>query len=314
MPGDFIARLDRIVEFREPLGPATKYFLKKLRTAYIVETSTVAERMAHDNPHSYFLTPDGTCYHGRTVSGGRKGDAGPLALKRELRHHETEAARLDRIAQEQQSELTRLESEIAAGRISTSPPQSRSTWKRRRRSSPRRTSANRRATNCTASRSTLAAEREEIARLHVAAESARERAEQARREHEEAIRSRAAAESEAAEAAESACDAAPRFSGSAGGRGRAPRRAGNDLRAPCERRIDRAAPCGRNRRRRTNEWLRSSSSTPHCCRKRPKLEALLRTACAAGGIAACRQSSPRRAEAGARKGMGRSAVAHRTSG
>ena len=71
--------------------------------------------MAHDNPHSYFLTPDGTCYHGRMVSGGRKGEAGPLALKRELRQHETEAARLDRIAQEQQAELTRLEAEIAAG-------------------------------------------------------------------------------------------------------------------------------------------------------------------------------------------------------
>ena len=92
MPGNFIARLDRLVEFREPLGPATKYFLKKLRTAYIVESIAIAEQMAHDNPHSYFLTPDGTCYHGRTVSGGRKSEAGPLALKRELRQHESETA------------------------------------------------------------------------------------------------------------------------------------------------------------------------------------------------------------------------------
>ena len=37
MPGDFVARSDRIVEFRDPLGPATKYFLTKLRTAYLVE-------------------------------------------------------------------------------------------------------------------------------------------------------------------------------------------------------------------------------------------------------------------------------------
>ena len=66
MPGDFIARLDRLVEFREPLGPATKYFLKKLRTAYHRRNAAVAERMAHENPHSYFLTLDGTCYHGRT--------------------------------------------------------------------------------------------------------------------------------------------------------------------------------------------------------------------------------------------------------
>ena len=40
------------------------------------------------------------------VSGGRQGEAGPLALKREFRQHEAEAARLDRVAQEQQIELT----------------------------------------------------------------------------------------------------------------------------------------------------------------------------------------------------------------
>ena len=92
-----LARLDRLVEFRDPLGPAAKHFLTKLRAAYLVETADVAERMAHENPHSYFLTPDGTCYHGRMVSGGRKSDAGPLALKRELRQHEAEALRLEAI-------------------------------------------------------------------------------------------------------------------------------------------------------------------------------------------------------------------------
>jgi chromosome segregation protein len=201
MPGDFIARLDRIVEFRDPLGPATKYFLRKLRTAYIVATPEVAERMAYDNPHSYFLTLDGTCYHGRTVSGGRKGEAGPLALKRELRHHETEAARLDRIAAEQQSELTRLESEIVAGEqhvaaaIAHHLEAEKALVTATHQGEQTRSELQRVET-------TLATEREEIARLHSAAESARQRAEQARQEHEEATRSRAAAESEAAEAAE----------------------------------------------------------------------------------------------------------------
>jgi chromosome segregation protein len=201
MPGDFIARLDRIVEFRDPLGPATKYFLRKLRTAYIVATPEVAERMAYDNPHSYFLTLDGTCYHGRTVSGGRKGEAGPLALKRELRHHETEAARLHRIADEQQSELTRLESEIVAGEqhvaaaIAHHLEAEKALVTATHQQEQTRSELHRVET-------TLAAEREEIARLHSAAESARQRAEQARQEHEEATRSRAAAESEAAEAAE----------------------------------------------------------------------------------------------------------------
>src|SRR6202161_37999 len=95
VPAGVLGRLDRLVDFRDPLGPAAKHFLTKLRTAYIVESATVAEQMANENPHSYFLTPEGTCYHGRMVSRGRAGEAGPLALKRELRQHEAEAMRLE---------------------------------------------------------------------------------------------------------------------------------------------------------------------------------------------------------------------------
>ncbi len=40
--------------------------------------------------HHHFVTTDGTCYHGRMVSGGRPGDAGPLGLKRELRMRQGE--------------------------------------------------------------------------------------------------------------------------------------------------------------------------------------------------------------------------------
>ena len=197
MPGDFIARLDRLVEFREPLGSSTKNFLKKLRTAYIVETSAIAERMAHDNSHSYFLVPDGTCYHGRTVSGGRKDEAGPLALKRELRQRETEVARLERIAQDEQAELTRLGEEIAATEEQLTAAMAahveaekslvaathlREQW----RGEFQRVERQREA------------ERGEISRLRGEAEAARARANQARHEHAEALRSRAAAEAEAA--------------------------------------------------------------------------------------------------------------------
>ena len=48
--------------------------------AYIVENAATAEQMAGGDPQSYFLTPDGTCYHGRTVSGGRPGEAGPSVV------------------------------------------------------------------------------------------------------------------------------------------------------------------------------------------------------------------------------------------
>ncbi len=200
MPGNFIARLDRLVEFREPLGPATKYFLKKLRTAYIVESAAIAEQMAFDNPHSYFLTADGTCYHGRTISGGRKGEAGPLALKRELRQREAESARLEAIAEQQQAELAYLESEIVSGEelVASAGSQHMEAEKSLVAATHQRDQVRGELRRVDQQ---LGAEREEIARLRAAAEAARQRAEQARHEHAEAIRSRAAAEAEATEAA-----------------------------------------------------------------------------------------------------------------
>ena len=205
MPGNFIARLDRLVEFRAPLGPATKYFLKKLRTAYIVESVAVAEQMAQNNPHSYFLTPDGTCYHGRTVSGGRKSDAGPLALKRELRRRESETARLEQLAAEQQANLTRLEEETAAAELAatTAAAQQIEAEKSLVAAAHQRDEARREFLRVDLQ---LDGERAEIARLRADAESARARAAQARSEHAEAVRSRAAAETEAAEAAEKLTD------------------------------------------------------------------------------------------------------------
>ncbi|HTS12129.1 MAG TPA: chromosome segregation protein SMC [Candidatus Limnocylindrales bacterium] len=199
MPGDFITRLDRIVEFRDPLGPATKYFLKKLRTAYIVETAEVAERMAHDNPHSYFLTLDGSCYHGRTVSGGRKGEAGPLALKRELRHHEGEAQRLEKIAVEQEADLARLEAQITAGEQSVAVAISEHVEAEKFLVTTTHMREQAR-TDLSRVESTLALEREEIARLRAAAAASRERADEARRQHQQAVEARAAAETEATEA------------------------------------------------------------------------------------------------------------------
>ena len=201
MPGDFIERLDRLVEFREPLGPNTKYFLKKLRTAYLVETAAGAERMARDNPHSYFLTPDGTCYHGRMVSGGRKSDAGPLALKRELRQREVETARLEAIAREGEAALAQLESEIFAGEahLTTVTAQHMEAEKALVAAIHQREQAYREFARIEL---LVSAERTEISRLRAEAEAARIRAEHARAEHAEAMRSRGAAESEAARAAE----------------------------------------------------------------------------------------------------------------
>ena len=201
IPGDFIERLDRMVEFRDPLGPNTKYFLKKLRTAYLVETPAVAERMARDNSHSYFLTPDGTCYHGRMVSGGRKSDAGPLALKRELRQRELEMARLEAIARDGGDALARLESEISAAEahFSNATVQHLEAEKALVAAVHQREQAHREFARV---EQHVSAEREGISRLRAEAEAARIHADQARAEHEEATRSRASAEAEATRAAE----------------------------------------------------------------------------------------------------------------
>ena len=196
-----VTRLDKLIEFRDPLGPAAKHFLTRLRTAYLVESAAVAEQMARDNVHSYFLTADGTWYHGRMVSGGRKGEAGPLALKRELRKHESESARLESIVSEQEAELSRVAREISAleARHSFAAAQHMEAEKSLVAATHQREHAQ---AELGQAQQRLTAEQEEIARLRAEAESARARAEQARLQHEDAIRARAAAETEALEGGE----------------------------------------------------------------------------------------------------------------
>ncbi|MGH9682158.1 MAG: chromosome segregation protein SMC [Candidatus Acidiferrales bacterium] len=195
LPGGVLARLDRLVDFRDPLGPAAKHFISKLRAAYLVETAATAEQMASVNAQAYYLTPDGTCYHGRMVSGGRQGDAGPLALKRELRQHETEVAQLEELATERQAVLTRLAAEIAAGdaQVTSAIARQMEAEKSLVAATLQREQLR---SDLTRIEQQLAAERGEILRLHAQAEAARTRAEQARREHAEALRARESAEIE----------------------------------------------------------------------------------------------------------------------
>jgi chromosome segregation protein len=85
-----VSRLDQLLEFRDPLGPAAKQFLPRLRSAFLVTDAEAAERLAARHAAYSFLTPDGTCYQGRVVTGGRPTEAGPLVMKREMRSLETE--------------------------------------------------------------------------------------------------------------------------------------------------------------------------------------------------------------------------------
>ncbi len=201
LPAGVLGRLDRLVDFRDPLGPAAKHFLTKLRTAYIAENAEIAERLANENPHSYYLTPDGTCYHGRMVSGGRAGEAGPLALKREMRQHEAEVTRLEVSVSERHSEMTRLEAEIAAGEAEVTSAIARQ-MEAEKSLVAARLECDQAKSELKRIESQFAADREEIVRLRTQAHTARERAEKLRTEHAEAMRAREAAEMESAEASE----------------------------------------------------------------------------------------------------------------
>jgi chromosome segregation protein len=109
-----VSRLDRLVEFRDPLGPAAKQFLPRLQSAFLVEEAPVAERLARANPAYSFVTPDGTTYQGRVVSGGRPAEAGPLVMKRELRKLDAEVVQLERAAAEAQEGLGQIQEELRA--------------------------------------------------------------------------------------------------------------------------------------------------------------------------------------------------------
>ena len=66
-------------------GHTLETILPKLRDGYLVETAELAQTMANDHTHAYFLTPEGECFHNATVTGGKPASQGPLVLKRELR-------------------------------------------------------------------------------------------------------------------------------------------------------------------------------------------------------------------------------------
>jgi len=59
--------------------------MPRVSMCFLAEDRASAQRLAVSYPHLYFLLTDGACYHGHTVTGGKKSGAGPLAMKREAR-------------------------------------------------------------------------------------------------------------------------------------------------------------------------------------------------------------------------------------
>jgi chromosome segregation protein len=202
MEDGVFARMDRLVEFRDPLGAAAKQFLPRLRAAYLTDSASTAEKLARENPQFAFVTPDGTCYQGRMVTGGRPDEAGPLGMKRELRALDAEVAGLEVSMSEMQSEMERIAAELtqtesALENIST----------RQREAEREVISATHKHQQTQSELARLGLElavcQNELQRLRRNVDEVRGRAERAKSEHETATLSRAEAETESTRLAES---------------------------------------------------------------------------------------------------------------
>ena len=80
-----VARLSDVLRLTNGLTHAPADLLPRLARCFLAEDRASARRLALQYPAFYFLAPDGVCYSGYAVSGGKKTGSGPLALKRELR-------------------------------------------------------------------------------------------------------------------------------------------------------------------------------------------------------------------------------------
>jgi chromosome segregation protein len=195
------ARLDKLVEFRDPLGPAAKQFLPRLRAAYLTDSAAGAEKLARENPQYAFVTPEGTTYQGRMVTGGRPDEAGPLGMKRELRALDAEVMALEARMNEIQDDLERTTAEIRETEMSLE------TVTAKHREAERDViSASHHHQHTQAELARLGLEltvcQNDLARLRLDVADARKRAERAIAEHETAAMSRAQAEAERVSLAE----------------------------------------------------------------------------------------------------------------
>src|SRR5258708_1061050 len=196
-----ISRLDKLVEFPDPLGAAAKQFLPRFRSPYLTDSTAAAEKMSRDNPQYAFVTPDGTCYQGRMVTGGRPDEVGPLGMKRELRALDAEALQLEHQMGEKQAALEAVSAELSAGEKSLEEidlkqrEAEREVISATHRHSHRQSEVARLGSELTGCQT-------ELTRIRADVQSARQRAERAKNQHDAAVLSRAEAEAESALLAE----------------------------------------------------------------------------------------------------------------
>ena len=90
-----IVPLRNCIRVLDGFGRSLEVILPKLREGYVAPDSETARSLALENPSSFFLAPTGECFHNVTVTGGKPGAEGPLALKRELRATQQKLAHIE---------------------------------------------------------------------------------------------------------------------------------------------------------------------------------------------------------------------------
>jgi chromosome segregation protein len=196
-----ISRLDKLVGFRDPLGAAAKQFLLRLRSAYLTDSAAAAEKLSKENSQYAFVTPDGTCYQGRMVTGGRPDEVGPLGMKRELRALDAEELHLEHQVNEKQTAMEAIAAELR------STEQALAEIDEKQREADRQAiSAMHRHGQMQSELARLGLElticQNELSSIRQDVESARQRAERAKNQHAAAALSRAEADAESARLAE----------------------------------------------------------------------------------------------------------------
>jgi chromosome segregation protein len=110
------ARLPRLTDYlrlTNGLAHRALELLPRLANCRLAQDHTEAQRLAEENRDFYFLLPDGLCYHGRTLSGGKKAAGGPLVMKRELRELAGTLSVRERELEEEATRAEAIEREIS---------------------------------------------------------------------------------------------------------------------------------------------------------------------------------------------------------
>jgi chromosome segregation protein len=103
-----IVRLKDCIRVLDGFGSSLEVILPKLREGYVTPDADTARSLALENPHAFFLSPSGECFHNVTVTGGKPRAEGPLALKRELREAQEKLSQIEASLAESEAQAAAL--------------------------------------------------------------------------------------------------------------------------------------------------------------------------------------------------------------